>query len=358
MDKNTFMRELEQSLSVLQESELKDILSEYEQHIDMKVKSGLTEEEAIEDFGSLSELTAEILEAYHVRADYDGGRRSGRGWKTAAGSRKDRKESAAGQESGEGGSFWHGEEWKTRAADAGKRTAGVLSGLGRRTAGLARRAGTWILEILVFWRGLLGRPFRRLAKVWEQRNGERIHPDAGDTETGMAGTPGGDTGAALKRTRNPAGRRLLALVKKCADCAAGLVCGTVRLFWNGAWIFLAGCLFFLGLFFLFCLGLLAVLMLQGYPVAGVTVGCLGAAASLFSAAGLGMTFLRKRKKDGDQKTGKTEQTLKKEDADTGREEASPGLEADGEATRKAEQEESRDNAEHESRCRKEGGQYA
>ena len=32
------MRELERSLSVLQESELRDILSEYEQHIDMKVK--------------------------------------------------------------------------------------------------------------------------------------------------------------------------------------------------------------------------------------------------------------------------------------------------------------------------------
>ena len=62
MDKNTFMRELERSLSVLQESELRDILSEYEQHIDMKVKSGLSEEEAIADFGSIPELTAEILE--------------------------------------------------------------------------------------------------------------------------------------------------------------------------------------------------------------------------------------------------------------------------------------------------------
>ena len=79
MDKNTFMRELERSLSVLQESELRDILSEYEQHIDMKVKSGLSEEEAIADFGSLPELTAEILEAYHVRADYGPGQRGGDG---------------------------------------------------------------------------------------------------------------------------------------------------------------------------------------------------------------------------------------------------------------------------------------
>jgi len=70
MDKREFIERLKQSLSVLQEDELRDILDEYEQHIDMKVESGLTESEAIADFGSLPELTAEILEAYHVRADY------------------------------------------------------------------------------------------------------------------------------------------------------------------------------------------------------------------------------------------------------------------------------------------------
>ena len=79
MDKKTFMKELEQALSVLQEEELNDIISEYEQHIDMKQERGLTEEEAIADFGSLDELTAEILEAYHVRADYAVKKRRGQG---------------------------------------------------------------------------------------------------------------------------------------------------------------------------------------------------------------------------------------------------------------------------------------
>ena len=46
MDKITFLRELEQGLSVLQRDELEDIISEYEQHIDMKIKNGLPEEEA------------------------------------------------------------------------------------------------------------------------------------------------------------------------------------------------------------------------------------------------------------------------------------------------------------------------
>ena len=70
MDKIEFLSKLEQSLSVLEEEELRDIINEYEQHIDMKTQTGLTEEEAIADFGSFQELRVEILEAYHVRADY------------------------------------------------------------------------------------------------------------------------------------------------------------------------------------------------------------------------------------------------------------------------------------------------
>ena len=53
MDKKTFLLNLRQSLSVLKEEELQDIVSEYEQHIDMKVENGLTEEEAIADFGGV-----------------------------------------------------------------------------------------------------------------------------------------------------------------------------------------------------------------------------------------------------------------------------------------------------------------
>ena len=42
MDKKTFISELEQALSVLQEEELRDIMEEYEQHIDMKVQRALS----------------------------------------------------------------------------------------------------------------------------------------------------------------------------------------------------------------------------------------------------------------------------------------------------------------------------
>lgn len=69
MNKTEFMKKLAGLLKVLQEDEIRDILSEYEQHIDMKMESGLSEKEAIEDFGSVEELAADILSAYHVRVD-------------------------------------------------------------------------------------------------------------------------------------------------------------------------------------------------------------------------------------------------------------------------------------------------
>lgn len=71
MNKQDFLKKLEKNLSVLEESEIKDILEEYEQHIDMAMQGGISEEEALKEFGDLSELTAGILEAYHVKADYN-----------------------------------------------------------------------------------------------------------------------------------------------------------------------------------------------------------------------------------------------------------------------------------------------
>lgn len=43
---------------------------EYSQHIDFKVASGLSEEEAIRDFGDIDQLADEILDAYNVNTEY------------------------------------------------------------------------------------------------------------------------------------------------------------------------------------------------------------------------------------------------------------------------------------------------
>lgn len=70
MTKTEFLEYLEKRLQVLNKKEREDILSEYAQHIELKMESGLSEEEAIHDFGDIGELAAEILDAYNVNPEY------------------------------------------------------------------------------------------------------------------------------------------------------------------------------------------------------------------------------------------------------------------------------------------------
>lgn len=49
MTKREFLKELEDRLQMLDEKERKDMIEEYSQHISMCMKSGMKEEEAIED---------------------------------------------------------------------------------------------------------------------------------------------------------------------------------------------------------------------------------------------------------------------------------------------------------------------
>ncbi len=71
MTKEEFIKTLEEKLLLINDEERKDILIEYEQHIQLKIESGLSEEQAIEDFGDMDELVNEILDAYHINTDYD-----------------------------------------------------------------------------------------------------------------------------------------------------------------------------------------------------------------------------------------------------------------------------------------------
>lgn len=71
MTKKEFLKELEDRLQMLDEKERKDMIEEYSQHISMRMKSGMKEEEAIDDFGNLDDLISEILEAYHLDPEYE-----------------------------------------------------------------------------------------------------------------------------------------------------------------------------------------------------------------------------------------------------------------------------------------------
>lgn len=276
MDKSTFMGELRESLAVLNEEELQDILNEYEQHIDMKIKSGLTEEAAIADFGSVTELSAEILEAYHVRADYAAKRRSGKiggFWKR----RGEKKEPGAEED----------RAWIIKAEDA-------VGGIGKGKAAA----------------GQIARPFRWSAdcwRKWTERNKEKDVSDGVAMESGDRRRKvfryGEQVGAGaragvrmLKTAVGGIGWTTARFIHRCWRLAVRLVFWCVRTAWNVCWGLFALLCGICGMLGLFGLGILAVLLLQGYPVAGVTVGCLGLTGSLFSAAGLGITFWWKKER--------------------------------------------------------------
>ncbi len=73
MNREEFLKALQERIAMLEQAEQQDILAEYAQHIEMQIQDGFTEEEAIRDFGSLDELAAEILEAYHIDPAYQPG---------------------------------------------------------------------------------------------------------------------------------------------------------------------------------------------------------------------------------------------------------------------------------------------
>ncbi|MFA5603263.1 MAG: DUF1700 domain-containing protein [Bacilli bacterium] len=70
MTKKKFLSELEERLSVLSDEEKQDIINEYKDIIEEKIRNGKTVGEAIADFGDIDELTKEILKAYKINPDY------------------------------------------------------------------------------------------------------------------------------------------------------------------------------------------------------------------------------------------------------------------------------------------------
>lgn len=70
MNKKKFLKILEEKLWILDENERNDIINEYKDNIEEKIKHGKTEEEAVSDFGDLNTLAKEILSAYKINPDY------------------------------------------------------------------------------------------------------------------------------------------------------------------------------------------------------------------------------------------------------------------------------------------------
>ena len=71
MNKEKFLKELEKRLSILNEKERKDIIEEYKDTIEEKIKNGEKEEDAVKDFGNMDDLVKDILEAYKINPKYN-----------------------------------------------------------------------------------------------------------------------------------------------------------------------------------------------------------------------------------------------------------------------------------------------
>jgi len=239
MKKEEFLTKLKKNLSVLEEGEIQDIVEEYEQHIDMKTKEGLSEEEAIKDFGDLKDLTAGILEAYHVKSDYNAERKN-------IDFDKVKEESKKATE---------------KATSAINKGAGVLT----NRAGLAAKWG-----------------IRQMKKVWELIKkpfiGLRNHLHASKKRAEGKGFLG----------------KLWLMVLELCRLAWQCVIWCVRLMWNSFWLFMgvmAG-LGTLGCIFLF--GILTVLLIMGYPLVGVTIITVGAGLIGSSVMILCFTLIKRK----------------------------------------------------------------
>ena len=73
MNKEKFLKKLREKLTLLEDSEVDDIITEYSNHINEKVKDGKTEEEAVNGFGSVDLLAKEILKGYKISDNYRSG---------------------------------------------------------------------------------------------------------------------------------------------------------------------------------------------------------------------------------------------------------------------------------------------
>ena len=71
MNKEEFLKKLKRELSILNDKEKEDIIGEYKDTIEEKVKHGQSEEDAVKDFGDLDELVSEILAAYKINPKYN-----------------------------------------------------------------------------------------------------------------------------------------------------------------------------------------------------------------------------------------------------------------------------------------------
>ena len=250
MNKQEFLMELQSRIHILAETEQQDILAEYAQHIDLRTAAGLSEEEAIRDFGDLGQLASEILEAYHVDPAHLPPEQV----------RTSRLEGAS-----------------AAMRRAGSRGAGFLRRLGHGIAAGFRRFGRGITS-------LFSRCGAALKQLFHRRPGPAISSTASVKEELPVKTTS-KVRPVLSSTRQAAGRAFRAMGR--------FFVHLLRLAWNLLMVLCAIPFAAAGMLALISIGLLLVLLIQGYPLAGVLLCCLGIMLCCTAILVLCITLIRK-----------------------------------------------------------------
>ncbi len=292
MNKEMFLEELRGYLQVLEDQEQDDILEEYAQHIDMKLLKGLSEEEAIKDFGPVKELAAEILEAYHVKPDFQekkaaiklpglGGRAAGSGknffMRICRLFREKLKAAADGIKKG-----WRWSAGKCR--DLGKRL-----GFGKRNAvenGNAFGKGNTFKEQYPYGEEA-GSPF---GNGEEETAALSVLEKPEQEEQRGKHTRGGRL--KMKNIFRATGRGIAALWRMfLAFCIFWL-----RFCWNAAWLAFSIFCGIMAMIVLMGVGTMLVFLLKGYPIFGLFTICVGGLLCLgaMCAGAFGMIIRRKK----------------------------------------------------------------
>lgn len=284
MNKKGFLEELGTYLAILEDKEQQDILEEYTQHIDMKIENGLSEEEAIRDFGDIRELACGILEAYHVNPEYQG--------QTSVKRKVDTQAAAAkGKQAWAAASGFFG-----RTGTRVKRFFCICAGTVRQGAG----------RIWMF----LSSPWRN--RIWSRKQDEDTRPEGGrlqgngikrfvrrtqaDRDMGVCRL---DRGRGLLRPGigtciRGVGQGIGSFIGHCFRFLVWMALWCIRWCFNICMIFLGllGGSFTLCMIFIF--GASVVWLFHGYPLLGITLISLGTILCFGSVTYLCFSLMRLR----------------------------------------------------------------
>lgn len=250
MNKEEFITQLKQSINILDDQEQQYFVEEYSQHIEMKMSQGMSEEEAVREIGSIEELSREILESYHVKANL--------------------------VENRVGKGIGCGEFLKKVKAQADKIYDKIILG--------CRKAAARIKKILAGWKERKNRlqkeePAKAQKSEGQNEEGQNTGEQNRTERIGEKKSIGGMLhsfccvcGSMCMRFFGFCGR----LLRKCLYIA--LWC--LILMWNC----MAICCGLFGIFMMavcvFLFGMFVVLLVQGYPFIGLTLCTLGATISI------------------------------------------------------------------------------